>query len=156
MKTVITTVVIVGVVGLMIGSIYFVFFKPIDLSEIPQFKVVVELAKTQYQAGEDIRIRSYIFNMSEQPITIYGGDTIFFAKIYDLDDKEILQLPLLPPILILISHILNPGIPYTEEYIFTLDQPGRYKVVAWAEISLDENFADPLRIYAAPIWIEVN
>nr|APG79826.1 hypothetical protein [uncultured bacterium] len=157
MKIIIKTVVIVGVVGLAIGYIsYFTFFKPPDLPEIPQFKVVAELAKTQYQVGEDIWIMPSLINTSEQPITIHSGDTLLFAKIYDINDKEVLYLPLLPPTLSLVSHILKPGIPYTEDYIFTLDQPGRYKIVVWAELSLNENFADPVRIYAKPIWIEVS
>jgi len=151
MKTIIKIVAIVGVVGLTIG--YFAFFR---LAESMQLKVVNKLVKTQYQVGEDIWIKPYLINMSKQSITVYGGETLLFAKIYDIDDKEILQLPLLPPILILTSHIFKPGIPYTKDYIFTLDKSGKYKIVVWAELSLDENLADPVRIYAKPIWIEVN
>ncbi|MCL0091873.1 hypothetical protein M1N59_01235 [Dehalococcoidales bacterium] len=62
---------------------------------------------------------------------------------------------------ILAPHTLKPQMPYyveerwKEGYTFTLDQPGRYQVVAWAGFSLDKALAYPLRVYADPIWIEV-
>lgn len=57
---------------------------------------------------------------------------------------------------ILVVYPLSPGMPYEEVYTFALEQPGRYKVVAWAEISLDKDYAYPVHIYATPIWIEVK
>ncbi|MCL0091874.1 hypothetical protein M1N59_01240 [Dehalococcoidales bacterium] len=52
------------------------FFKPV---EYPQFKVVAELAKTQYQVGENISVKPYLINMGKRPITVFGGEPILFA-----------------------------------------------------------------------------
>jgi hypothetical protein len=40
-------------------------------------------------------------------------------------------------------------------YNFSLEQPGRYKVVTRADLNLDENLDDPLYTYAEPVWIEI-
>lgn len=42
-----------------------------------------------------------------------------------------------------------------DKHAFTLDRPGRYRIVAWAEICFDGDFAYPMRVYADPIRIEV-
>jgi len=152
---------VVGVVGLTIGFIYFAFFRP---AEAPQPKVVAELAKTQYQVGEEISVKPYLINMGKRPITVFSGVPLLFAKVYDAEKREVTPVTT-PKLLILAPYTLKPQMPYYNEddrwpglleaYTFTLDQPGRYKVVAWTEFSLDKDYAYPLHIYADPIWIEV-
>jgi hypothetical protein len=122
-----------------------------------QFKVVAQLDKTQYQVGEKISVKSSLVNMGERPVTVFIHGKPLFFRVYDADKREVSLLPKIRPD-ILIKLSLSPGVPYVEKwqgYPFTLEQPGRYKIVAWAELSLDENFVDPLLIYADPIWIEV-
>ena len=65
----------------------------------------------------------------------------------------------------MLFHTLEPGIPYyySSAFTFALEQPGKYKIVAWAEFGLlrspgeflpDEH--ENLYIYAEPVWIELN
>jgi hypothetical protein len=149
--------------------------------EVAQFKVVAELAKTQYQVGEEIPVNPYIINMGKQPITIWGGAPIIFVRVYDAENRAVLRLPVSLSLDILAPSTLEPQVPHGgypkvwwqrvvekpyeemyKKYTFTLEQPGRYKIVAWADFALlDPVSLAPLvrpgrmLIYADPIWIEV-
>lgn len=143
---------IIGIVGLVIGFIHFAFFRP---AEVPRLKVVAELAKTQYQVGEEISVKPHLINMGKRSITVFSGKPFLFAKVYDAENRQVLRLPVWPSLPILAKYTLSPNVPYEEVYTFVLEQPGRYKIEAWAELSFDERFAYPVHIYADPIWIEV-
>jgi hypothetical protein len=155
-----------GVIGLVIGlGLMYFALTVIRPPEVPQLKVVAELAETQYQVGEEISVKPSLVNMGKRPITVFGGVPILFVKVYDTENRVVLRLPVAPSLDILVSRTLEPQTPYytkyrkplLEGYTFVLEQPGRYKVVAWAELSLDKNYDYPLHIYAAePIWIEVR
>ena len=147
------------------------------MAQAPQLKIVAELDKTQYQVGEKILVRPLLINTGEQPVTIFGTHPLLFFRVYDADKRAVGEkdvLDLLPfgglaatanPIIrqdILRTLSLSPGAAHVETwpegYTFTLDQPGSYKVVAWAEFSLDQRpyyAANPLHIAAEPLWIEV-
>ena len=154
---------LVGVVGLTIGFIYFAFFKPV---EYPWLKVTAEVSKLQYYVGEKILVEAQLVNDSKcRSVTVYYVGILLWYRVYDADGMSVvfmerfieekgLMLPIGRPAIIL-GHDLEAGGSYPEEFIFTLEQPGRYKVVVWAELSFDKEFNYPLRIYADPIWIEV-
>lgn len=67
--------------------------------------------------------------------------------------EEILTRPFL------INKDKQPNVEeWIEGYTFILDQPGRYKIVAWAEFIFDpaQDGRYPFRIYSfEPIWIEI-
>jgi len=163
MKKLSKIIAVVGVVGLTIGFVYFAFFKP---AEYPQLKVVAELAKTQYQVGEEISVKPYLINMGERPIGVFAHGNFLFTRVYDAYSRGVvlfyiaddIPVSVLPPFRpsILIGFILSPGESQEEVRTFTLDRPGKYKVVAWAELSFDRDFRFPVRSYARPIWIEVT
>ncbi len=149
---------VVGIVVLTIGFIYLAYFASV---EYPRFRMGAELAKTRYQVGENISVKPYLINMGERPITVFGGWPILFAKVYDAENRQVMGLPIWPALTVLAPHALKPRVPYYAEthspegFTFTLDKPGRFKVVAWAEFSLSREHVYPMRIYADPIWIEV-
>lgn len=155
MKSMLLKVITAGVVGLVIGSCL-MYFALIRLIEVPQLKVAVELAETQYQIGEHISVKPYLINMGKRPVAVFGGEPILFIRVYDANKREILRLAE-SRLDILAKRPLSPNVPYKEMYTFALDQPGKYEIVAWAEFTLQDAVVRPwqVRIYADPIWIEV-
>jgi hypothetical protein len=143
---------IIGVAWLMTGCNYFTPSRP---AEAPKLNVIAELAKTQYQVGEEISVKPYLINMGERSITVFSGRPLLFVKVYDGENRQILSFPEVR-LDILVEHTLSPNVPYYEGvYTFALEQPGRYKIVARAELSLDKAYADRRHNHADPIWIEV-
>jgi hypothetical protein len=137
---------------------YFAFFRQVQAPRPPhpRFKVFTEIAKTQFQVGENISIRPSLVNIGGRPVTAFSNvRPLFIIRVYDEEKREVLFLPEvgLP---IVHDFLLRPGVPYTEDYTFVLEQPGSYKIVARVEFSLNKDFAHPMRIYyTKPIWIEV-
>ncbi|MBS3975818.1 MAG: hypothetical protein KGZ75_03685 [Syntrophomonadaceae bacterium] len=128
--------------------------------EAAELKVVTGLLKTHYHAGERIWLSKHLYNLGDNPLAFWGADSILFFRVYDEQNRVVISKIPEPQPGSPRELTLNPGVPdfggsWTEHYTFALDQPGRYKVVAWAELSLDKNFADPLHIYADPLWIEI-
>ena len=122
----------------------------------------IELAKFTYQVGEGISVKPYIISMGKRPITVFSGSPLFRAKVYDADGRVILFVPTWSSFDILAHYTLKSQIPYYVEegwidaFAFTLEEPGRYNIVAWADFTFDKDFARYLlRAYADPIWIEV-
>lgn len=149
----------VAVVVVVIGLIYFAIAKQ------PHFQVIAELPRIQFEVGEEISVRPYLINRRILPITVYSGFPLFFARVYDADNREVLHEP--PAFLMILrSHTIWPHIRHYETWRrdepftlnFTLEQPGRYKILTAARFSLDTPGPDdgqPLHIYGEPIWIEV-
>ena len=184
MKRLLKIIAIGWIVGLVIWSIYLthlaievipgwfeVVEQPVEFvrpeeyvwerEEDPQFKVGIELPEAEFRVGEPIRIRPYIINMGEQPITIYTSRSFLFFRVYDAENRRVghsgeIVLP------ILITHTLKPGIPvYTGPYTFILEKPGRYKMDLRAHLSfyrvLDGvRTRSPGRVRTEPVWIEVS
>jgi len=128
--------------------------------EMTELKVVASLLTPQYHAGERIWLTKNLYNLSDKPLAVWGADSILFFRVYDEQNRVVISKipepqPGSPVELTLNTGVFDRGASWTEHYIFALEQPGRYKVVAWAELSMDVNFADPLHIYAEPIWIEI-
>jgi hypothetical protein len=151
-------IIIAGVVGLVIGSgfMYFALIRLIEVPKVPQLKVAVELAETQYQIGENISVKPYLINMGKRPVAVFDDGPILFIRVYDADKREILRLAEIR-LDIPVKRTLSPNVPYKEMYTFALDQPGKYEIVAWAEFTLQHTGVRPwqILIYADPIWIEV-
>ncbi len=148
---------IVAVVAVAGALMYFA------LAKEPQFKVGAELPRTHFEVGERISVKPYIINRRILPVTIFSCFPLFFVRVYDAENREVLQEPEIF-LLILRSHTLWPHIRYYETVLlkkdetltlnFTLEQPGRYKIVTVARFDLGRP-GQGLHIYAEPIWIEV-
>ena len=129
-------------------------------AETAKLKAVARLLSHQYHADERIGLSKHLYNLGDKPFAGWGDDSILFFRVYDEQNRVVVSKIPEPQPDTPVEHILNPGVvefggSLIENYIFALDQPGRYKVVAWAELSLNENFTDLLHIYAEPIWIEI-
>jgi len=124
-----------------------------------KLKLVGELIKTHYHVGERIRGSVTLNNKSfgAEPLTLRSADPVLFLRVYDEQNGVVVTQN---PRLRLDEFNFRPGeVNHRESwfghYSFALDQPGRYKLVFWAELRLDKNLADPLRIYADPLRIEI-
>jgi hypothetical protein len=127
--------------------------------EAEKLELVGELLKTHYHVGERIRGSVTLNNMnfSAEPLTLRGVDPALFFRVYDEENRMVVSQSLK---LRLDDWNFRPGEVNHQEswfghYSFALDQPGRYRLVFWAELRLDKNLADPLRIYADPLRIEI-
>jgi len=125
-----------------------------------ELAVVSMLIKTHYRAGERIWLSKSLINHLDDQLTVWGADEFLFFRVYDEENRVVKSK--IPEQLVdnQVEHKLNlddvhHGGSWTEHYTFALDQPGRYKILAWAELSLDENWADPRIIYAKPVWLEI-
>lgn len=163
-------VVIAGVigmiVGLTIGFVYFTFYSP---AEFPDIEVMAKLDKTKYQVGEKIYLKPYVINKGNRPIKVLAHGELLFRKVYDVNNREVSSLT--GRFDVMVPHTLRPHKPYNESqppycwpallevFAFTLDQPGRYKIVVWAELFFVDKYYTYLKpmhtYYAKPIWIEV-
>ena len=128
-----------------------------NTDELAELKAEVGLIKTDYHAGERIWAHLGLNNLGAKPFTLQGAKPTLTFKVYDEENR------------IIISQIIDlqldefnfrPIEVYHRERWFghiaaVLDQPGRYKVVARADLNLDENLTKPLYTYAEPIWIEI-
>jgi len=128
-----------------------------NTDELAELKAEVGLIKTHYHAGERIWAHLGLNNLGAKPFTLQGAGPTLTFKVYDEENR------------IIISQIIDlqldefnfrPIEVYHRERWFghiavVLDQPGRYKVVARADLNLDENLTEPLYTYAEPIWIEI-
>ena len=128
--------------------------------EMTELKVVARLLAPQYHVGERIWLSKNLYNLGDKSLVVWGADSILFFRVYDEQNQVVISKIPEPQPGSPVEFTLNPGVfdrggSWTENYFFALDQPGIYKVVAWAELSMDENFADSLHIYAEPIWIEI-
>ena len=120
-------------------------------------KLVTGLIKNHYHAGELIWASLDLSNLEDKPLTFRGADPALSFKVYDDENRVVISQMLK---LQLDEFNFRPDEVYHREqwfgsYVFALDQPGRYKVVACADLNLDENLDDPLYTYAEPVWIEI-
>ena len=131
-----------------------------NADELVGLAVVTELIKTHYRVGERILVNQRLVNLADQPLTVWGDDKLLFLKVYD-EGKRVVRSKLPGPRMAQpVDQKLNldgvhRGGSWTEHFTFALDQPGRYKVVAWAELSLAQNWDDPRIIYSEPVWLEI-
>ncbi|MBS3943378.1 MAG: hypothetical protein KGZ32_03895 [Dethiobacter sp.] len=166
----ISAVLILAVLSLVFAGIaLFTRNEPVDVAtdrkkenadDLAALKVVSGLVKTHYHAGELIWLSQQLYNLGDNPLTVWGADKFLFFRVYDEGNLVMTSnIPgpgLVSPVkLNLYPGELDLGGWWTENYTFSLDQPGRYKIVAWAEFSKDVNLAEPLQIYAEPVWIEI-
>jgi len=98
--------------------------------------------------------------LGDEPLAVWGVDSLLFFRIYDEQNRVVISKIPEPQPGSPVGMTLNPGVPdfsasWIEHYAFALDRPGRYKVVTWAELSVDNGLADRLQIYAEPMWIEI-
>lgn len=131
-----------------------------NADDLAALKVVSGIVKPNYRTGEIIMLNQRLVNLGDKPLTIWGTDPILFFKVYDEESRVVRSKIPEPRLKSSVKLNLHPGEldmggSWTEPYNFALDQPGRYKIVAWAEFSKDVNLADPLRIYAESVWIEI-
>lgn len=131
-----------------------------------RFVVSGELAKTEYRAGEEIRVEPFLTYTGMRRVTISSVRPLLFVEVYTAEDVRILHLPELRQD-ILQFHTLRPNVPYNEgdrwphpdylkTYAFKLEQAGSYKVVVRADFRLDEYPAPESHVYSQPVWIEVT
>ena len=120
-------------------------------------KLEIGLIKNHYHAGELIWANLGLSNLGDKPFTFRGADPTLSFKVYDEENRVVISRMLK---LQLDEFNFRPDEVYHRErwfghYTFSLDQPGRYKVVTRADLNLDENLDDPLYTYAEPVWIEI-
>lgn len=128
--------------------------------EAAELKAVTQLLKAHYHAGERIWLGKSLYNLGDEPLAVWGVDSFLFFRIYDEQNRVVISKIPEPQPGSPVGITLNPGVPdfsasWIEHYAFALDRPGRYKVVTWAELSVDNGLADRLQIYAEPMWIEI-
>ncbi|MCL0041428.1 hypothetical protein M1N08_01635 [Dehalococcoidia bacterium] len=174
----------IAFIYLAVGFTYFRVFEPLfrrveppgyveyQLPKIPRLEVGIEMERTQFRVGEDITPTPYIVNRGQQAITLFSRGQLLSFRVYDAQNRVVAVRPVFRLVRVRASPwVLEPGKPFDEEWrqwyldlpderwqdrhTFTLEQPGRYRIVASAEICFDGDFAYPVRVYADPIWIEV-
>jgi len=124
-------------------------------------KVDAVLLKTQYLVGERILLSKTLYNLDDEPRTFLRAESLLFFRVYAKQYRIAASKTPGPQPGSLVEINLSPGVPdlsasWVEHYSFALDQPGWYKLVAWAELSLDVNGStQSAMIYGEPMWIEI-
>ena len=111
------TVALVVVAVVLIGLVYF------GVVREHLFQVGAELPRTQFEVGEDIPVQPYLICRGVLPLRVYSGYTLFFVRVYDEKNREVLQWPEIFR-MILVTHTIWPHTHYNELYsgrIFTLN-----------------------------------
>lgn len=150
----------VGLAYLISGLVY--------VPDVTRFEATGELARTEYRVRQQITVEPFLTYTGRRPVTISSRRPLLLVEVYNAENERVLALPQSIAEDILLSHSLEPKVPYNEknrwpspgylmQYTFRLEQAGSYKVVVVADFNPDK--IDPtqaLRVYSEPIWIEVT
>ncbi len=146
----------------------------IYLHDKPRFEVFAGITGTKFITGKEIPFEPYMIYRGWLPLNLTSSAPLFNAQVYDEEGRLIL---LSHPITldILLIHRLWPFLPYKAPLqrnppldprnppsAFTLDEPGRYKVVVYASFKIGKRGEElrvqgeeEQRVYSEPVWIEV-
>ena len=144
----------------------------IYLHDKPRFEVFAGITGTKFITGKEIPFEPYMIYRGWLPINLVSGGLLFIAQVYDEEGRLILHC--ISGLDMFTYHRLwpflsykaplqrNPPLPRNPPSAFTLDEPGRYKVVVYASFKIGKRGEElrvqgeeEQRVYSEPVWIEV-